>query len=237
MTYNIHRFSFGDYASSSILLLIIIYSMFQIIVTSFLVPIVVEILLKSFTKKCSSIEDCDKYFTEDCELLIKEFEEMETVFENFFLTFYTYVQLFSIFTIFTTILYFFSSSKLIESGNYIEIGGLTLFMFCYIYKLDFLTLQVENAFQSVKHLGKTVEQKLLKTQNKSERQHLKYLSKMIDKIKPFSACGYFDIGKGTLTSMLSVRSVRNLKNEEIYRDINFLFQFDIHHHFSSISAI
>ena len=78
-------------------------------------------------------------------------------------------------------------------------------MVCYIYKLDYLTLQADNAFRSIKDLGNKVDEQLLKTQMKPERQQLKFISKRIDRIQPFSACGYFDIGKGTLTSMLSVR--------------------------------
>ena len=60
-----------------------------------------------------------------------------------------------------------------------------------------------------KESKKKVDEQLLKTQIKLERQQLKFISKRIDKIQPFSACGYFDIGKGTLTSMLSLRWGKN----------------------------
>lgn len=170
-------------------------------VTSFFMTTVVEILLQKFSRDCKGV-DFEGMLT--CGKFVNQFEDLEKMFKNFFFAYYTYVQLFSIFNIFTTILYFLGSS-LEKQGSYLETGGLSIFMLCYIYKLDYLTLQADNAFCSIKDLGNKVDEQLLVTQIKSERQQLKYISKRIDKIQPFSACGYFDIGKGTLTSMLSVR--------------------------------
>ena len=190
-----------DIAFRLIMIFIILYSLLQLLVTSFFMTTVVEILLQRFSEDCKSVEFEDFLV---CGKFVNQFEDLEQMFKNFFFAYYTYVQLFSIFNIFTSILYFLGSS-LHEQGSYLETGGLTIFMVCYIYKLDYLTLQAHNAFRSIKDLGNKVDEQLLKTQIKHERQQLKFISKRIDRIQPFSACGYFDIGKGTLTSMLSVR--------------------------------
>ena len=200
-------FESEDLAIKLIMMVIILYTLLQILITSFCMTSVVEILLQRFSEKCASVDFEDSL---SCGKFVNQFEDLEQIFRNFFFAFYTYVQLFSIFNIFTSILYFLGSTlQQNEQESYLETGGLTIFMVCYIYKLDYLTLQADNAFRSIKHLGNKVDEQLLKTQIKSERQELKFISKRIDKIRPFSACGYFDIGKGTLTSMLSVRLCKN----------------------------
>ena len=185
------------------MIMVFLYTLLQIFITSFCMTTVVEILLQNFSGDCkrATFEDCFS-----CGKYVDKFEDLAKIFRNFFFGYYTFVQLFSIFNIFTTILYFLGSSlHQNEPSSYFETGGLTIFMVCYIYNLDYLTLHAEDAFRSIKHLGNAIEEKLLQTQIKLERQHLKFISKRIDKLQPFSACGYFDIGKGTLTSMLSVR--------------------------------
>ena len=203
----LRTFESEDIAFKLIMMVIILYTLLQILITSFCMTTVVEILLQRFSENCKVV-DFEDFLA--CEKFVNQFEDLEKIFENFFFAFYTYVQLFSIFNVFTSILYFLGSSlQQNELDSYLETGGLTIFMVCYIYKLDYLTLQADNAFRSLKYLGKKVDEQLLKTQIKLERQQLKFISKRIDKIQPFSACGYFDIGKGTLTSMLSLRWGKN----------------------------
>ena len=225
-----------DIAIKLIMIFIILYSLLQILITSFFMTTVVEILLQRFSEDCKSVEFEDFLV---CGKFVNQFEDLEQMFKNFFFAYYTYVQLFSIFNIFTSILYFLGSSlHQNEQGSYLETGGLTIFMVCYIYKLDYLTLQADNAFHSIKDLGNKVDEHLLKTQIKSERQQLKFISKRIDRIQPFSACGYFDIGKGTLTSMLSVRWDKKIFNQFHRRIfISFWFQFDIYYYIGSVSTI
>ena len=204
LIYTLSRFKTFEsdgFGYNLLMMLVILYSVMQIMVTTFFMTTVVEILLQKFSGDCKGV-DFEDLLT--CGKFVNQFQDLEKMFKNFFFAYYTYVQLFSIFNIFTTILYFLGSS-LEKQGSYLETGGLSIFMVCYIYKLDYLTLQADNAFCSIKDLGNKVDEQLMKTQIKSERQQLKYISKRIDKIQPFSACGYFDIGKGTPTSMLSVR--------------------------------
>ena len=158
-------FESEDIAIKLIMIVIILYTLLQILITSFCMTTVVEILLQRFSENCESV-DFEDFWA--CAKFVNQFKDLEQIFTNFFFAFYTYVQLFSIFNIFTSILYFLGPSlQQNEPERYLETGGLTIFMVCYIYKLDYLTLQADNAFRSIKHLGNKVDEQLLKSSLKS----------------------------------------------------------------------
>ena len=51
----------------------------------------------------------------------------------------------------------------------------------------------------------TILNKLQMPLDPQEKKHLEHIMKRIELLRPMSACGFFEIGKSTLTGMLSVR--------------------------------
>ena len=84
------------------------------------------------------------------------------------------------------------------AGVFICIGGLAL-------NIVALSESVEAAFDEIQGFREKIMERLRKTQIKEESEDLKYCKSSIKLLRPMSAGGYFDIGKSTLTSMLSVR--------------------------------
>ena len=68
-----------------------------------------------------------------------------------------------------------------------------------------LTYTVEAIFEHCQNLQDEVRKALNKTAEKAERIKLKSISMKLSTMKPMNAKGYFEISKGTITSMLSVR--------------------------------
>ena len=54
-------------------------------------------------------------------------------------------------------------------------------------------------------LFRKAQDQLLVTRNKEDRRFVKYIIQRINCLRPMNACGYFEIDKATLTSMLSIR--------------------------------
>ena len=71
-------------------------------------------------------------------------------------------------------------------------------------------LEIEDSFEKLKGFKLPIQEKLLQCQGEVEKAQMNYLLQRIEDVKPMNACGYFEIGRSTLTSMLSVRSDQNL---------------------------
>ena len=68
-----------------------------------------------------------------------------------------------------------------------------------------LTAALDTAYESVQVVKMKIQENIMLTYDKSERQQLKFLLENVRSLRPMNACGYFEISKSTLTSMLSVR--------------------------------
>ena len=88
--------------------------------------------------------------------------------------------------------------------------GLWVMFFAVIFSLNVLTGEIEDSFEKLKGLKLPIQEKLLQCQGEVEKAQMNYLLQRIEDLKPMNACGYFEIGKSTLTSMLSVRSDQNI---------------------------
>ena len=111
---------------------------------------------------------------------------------------------------FYSIFYFYQSLRSLLAGNY------TLpLVISMVYKANQVTAHLINIFCLTDTVNSTFEkivlekiklQKQLKTcKDKDEKQHLKYLLERLNMLKPMSACGFFEINRSTLSSMLSIR--------------------------------
>ena len=63
---------------------------------------------------------------------------------------------------------------------------------------------------------KTIEKEVWETQYLGRKADLKYTLRLLDDLEPLSACGYFNVTRGTITSMVSVRYNVNQCWSEIF---------------------
>ena len=68
-----------------------------------------------------------------------------------------------------------------------------------------LTEAFNKTYLALKAQSAKLEDDLLTSEDKVERRFIKHLIRKIDRIRPMNACGYFEIDKTTLTSILSIR--------------------------------
>ena len=181
-------------------LIVTVVTMVQTLLNFFLITIFVNIILEN---SCFKENMVDEFFRRsrkhlDC------FETLNPALESFFLVFYSTIQFLSVFILFKTLTFFINHEDR-NLYDYINSTGLFLSMLCLMYNLLFLTKMTDRTFQSMQSLGSQIQERLLVTREKTERQSLKYLMKRVEMLKPLNACGYFDIAKTTLTSMVSVR--------------------------------
>ena len=75
----------------------------------------------------------------------------------------------------------------------------------YILNVHGLVCTTESTFESVKRLKSRLEDKLETETSREERLKIKHLLRKLSSLTPMTACGYFEISKDTMISMLSVR--------------------------------
>ena len=68
-----------------------------------------------------------------------------------------------------------------------------------------LTEAFNKTYLALKAQSAKLEDDLLTSEDKVERRFIKLLIRKIDGLRPMNACGYFEIDKTTLTSILSIR--------------------------------
>ena len=74
----------------------------------------------------------------------------------------------------------------------------------YISVLYFLTMTAERAHNNLRMLVTPLRRMLVETQDVSRTKQLDILIKEVESAGPLSGNGYFDIGRGTLTSIVSI---------------------------------
>ena len=81
-----------------------------------------------------------------------------------------------------------------------------MFMVCiHISNLTVLTRHIDNAYQSLQILKRRILDEYLSSSGNEARHTYFYLLQRVEMLKPMSGDGYFEIGKTTITSMVSVR--------------------------------
>ena len=137
-------------------------------------------------------------------VLVEKYKNLVQGLKNFIFVYFSIQQSFIVLYLFYT----FSSSlkKTNLSNNDISMMiGSFLSIASTIYILISLTGSIEESSDCMETLKEKAQDLLLKSQNKPQRQKLKYLIQKIENLKGMSARGYFTVDKSTLTSMVSVR--------------------------------
>ena len=137
-------------------------------------------------------------------LLVEKYKSLVQGLQNFMLVFFTVQQSFVVLYIFFTFSSSLKNTDLSKNDVSMMIGSF-LSIASTIYILISLTGSIEESSDCIETLKEKAQDLLLKSQNKPQRQKLKYLIQKIENLKGMSARGYFTVDKSTLTSMVSVR--------------------------------
>ena len=163
-------------------------------------PFVVRVLMKHFQNESMKI---NVDVVEKCKTSLSLYESLTNCFSYFFVCYFYILQLFSIFItylFFSTIPYF-----TFTLFSVLQLLGFILQLSCNFIWLISITNSIGKCSEGIESLRRELEETLLCTEPKKERQHLKYLIRRVRDLKPMHACGYFLVDRSTLTSMLSIR--------------------------------
>ena len=70
--------------------------------------------------------------------------------------------------------------------------------------LYFITKTAESAFKELKTLTIPLQEKMLKEKDPVEQLKIKHLIEKVEKVRPLSGNGYFEISRETLTSIVGI---------------------------------
>ena len=167
-------------------------------------PFMIQILLAHFQVKCQSRKI---HLFKDSIKCIDEFEAFSKALRLFLMSYFMFNQSFAIFYIFAVLITAMRPNVLEIPGALFGIIGQGVFIIFVIYALVVITGAIDESFEKLQGLKRPIQEKLLRTNEESEKSKMNYLLQRIEDTRPMSACGYFQIEKSTLTSMLSVRWV------------------------------
>ena len=67
-----------------------------------------------------------------------------------------------------------------------------------------ITMTAESAFEKLKNLTITLQQRMVKEKDHVEQMKIRFLIEKVEKTKPLSGNGYFEVSKLTLASITSI---------------------------------
>ena len=106
-----------------------------------------------------------------------------------------------------TISSLFPNSKTTPAAYWQQITTSLSFVFMAYYYTSvpyFITMTAEKAHQDLRKLAIPLQQQLVMESDQPKIQSLKILLKEVENVGPLSGNGYFDISRGTLTSIVSI---------------------------------
>ena len=166
----------------------------------FTIPnLVIQILLlRIFPRQESIIEKC-KIYTEN-------FQKVERAFSFYFFVFFSSSQFMIIFQTFLTV-----PSLVTMPSEYILsfAASFLLQIFSLLLNLLGLTSAVDESYDDIRRLRREIQHEILNTKDDVKLKHLDYWKSEAEMLKPMNAAGFFEIDKTTLTSMMSVRYLKN----------------------------
>ena len=165
-------------------------------------PFMLQILLTNFKSKCQSRKI---HLFKQCIECIDEFEAISKALNFFFIFYFMLNQNFAIFYIFATLATAMKPKFFEINGALPGVIGQGIFIIFVIYALIIITGAIDESFENLRELKRPIQEKLLRSNEEAEKSQMNYLLQRIEDVRPMSACGYFEIEKSTLTSMLSVR--------------------------------
>ena len=130
--------------------------------------------------------------------------QVSDILTDLLLVYFSIFQILSITLIFTSISKFLITEKITPTDIYNFIGTLLLEA-SFVLNIHAMVSSFELVYSHFDDLTITVQTCLENSIEKLDRRKWKRLLRQLSLVKPFSARGYFDITKETITSMASVR--------------------------------
>ena len=143
------------------------------------------------------------------------------VLSDFLLVYFAIFQLLSITLIFTSISQFLITPFINFSDIYIFIGNILVEQSLAL-TIHAIVSSFELVYSHFEDLTLEAQACLEDCSVKEERRKWKSLLRQLSTVKPFSARGYFDITKETLTSMSSVRYLLEIYNDDLSQIIEII---------------
>ena len=165
-------------------------------------PFIIQILLENFNTRCYSDR---KILFEDYKQILEIFAFFSNSFKTFLLVYFTFNQIYFVLYSFSTLSISMITDHFSEEGALMAVLAIWGQVMSAIFAFDIFTGEIENSFEKLKGLKTPIQERLLQCPGEVEKAQMNYLLQKIEDVKPMNACGYFEIGKSTLTSMLSVR--------------------------------
>ena len=168
-------------------------------------PLLIQILAEDFIYDCKNASAEENFID-----IIEWYQELNGSLQLYCLFLYSSYQFVFIFDIYNNFSVVTTTSQLTAITIFSILGKLLLSV-SMAWNIIALTSSLDSAFDSLQEMKEKIQKMIVSSYGQTEKQ-LNYLLERIKSLKPFSACGYFEISKSTLTSMLSVRYFPNKKN-------------------------
>ena len=176
--------------------------MLHITITWLTPLVIIQILLAYLNGKCNSAK---VNLFEECKECLDIHNSFSKSFRLFFFVYFIYNQSYAIFFVFSALRRIIDPDIQRTVEGVIGALGVTGQIIFVLISLIIITGAIDESFESLQGLKIPIQDKLLMCPGEMERAKMKYLLQRIQDVKPMNAYGYFEIGKSTLTSMLSIR--------------------------------
>ena len=162
---------------------------------------IVQVLLDNFSYECKK----EDHTIENYLRLIEAYEKFDNVFGYFFLIFFFCNQLFLIVECYVMFSNLMVENQNVYTADFVGKFGRFFMYVAMVVIMNVVLNSAENTFKAMKEMERNLQDQLYATEEDKYEKDLRYLIQKLEKLKPLSAAGYFDIQKGCLTSMFSVR--------------------------------
>ena len=86
-------------------------------------------------------------------------------------------------------------------ANSVAFGIVSIYCTCALY---FITMTAESAFGKLKNLVIPLQQRMIQEKDPVEQMKIKFLIEKVEKVRPLSGNGCFEISRETLTSIVGI---------------------------------
>ena len=160
---------------------------------------IAEMLAESLT-----IQADNQSFYKSTEMKVSKQRQVSKILTDFLLYYCAIFQILTIVILFSSISKFLITSHISMEDIYNFLGAI-LMQISLFWNMHAMISSFEMVYSHFEELTLEVQSHLDQNTEKKERRKWKSLLRQLSTVKPFSARGYFDITKETITSMVSVR--------------------------------
>ena len=222
ITYYLSQIAYGLYSPTKMSWVYLLCQLGMSILQAFYwltPPFIIQILLENLNTRCYSDK---KISFEGYKKNLEIFSLFSKSFKTFLLVYFTFNQIYLVLYSFSTLSILMLRNYFSNEGAMMAVSAIWGQVMSATFAFIIFTGEIENSFEKLKGLKTPIQERLLQCPGEVEKAQMNYLLQKIEDVKPMNACGYFEIGKSTLTSMLSVRLGKLLKSLSLKSGIQSL---------------